>query len=248
MHNRRYYLSTVLLMLLAVGTGFAATRAPDSQTTAAIQDRIYKAQVFKHGDVRVAYENGVATLSGRVDNLGSKLDAERAARKVPGVISVLNNLTVRAEDVTESQILEQARKEIVMYYAYGIFDNVKLAAQGDKLIVSGQVTQPFKKSDIGNILTRVRGVASVENRLEVLPNSLFDDRLRLAIARAVYCDPYFVHYADQALPPIHIIVKNGDVALDGVVATKLDSIKAEMAARTAGLSFAVVNNLRVERA
>jgi len=248
MRNKGFYLGAVLSMVLAAGTGFAATRTPGSQTTAAIEDRLYHAQVFKHGDVHVVYEGGVATLTGTVDNLGSKLDAERAARKVSGVTQVVDNISVRAEDVSERQILEQARKEIVTYYAYGIFDNINLEAQGGKLIVSGQVTQPFKKSDIGNLLTRVRGVADLENRLEVLPNSIFDDRLRLSVARAIYRDPYFIHYADQALPPIHIIVKNGDVTLEGVVATSLDHAKALMAARSAGLSFAVVDHLRVERA
>jgi osmotically-inducible protein OsmY len=248
MRNPKFYLIPLLSMILAAGSGFAATRTPDSQTTAAIQARMYHSGVFKSGDVQVNYRDGVATLSGAVDNLASRLDAERAARKVAGVTRVVDNIVVRADDVSEGQILEQARHQVVMYYAYGIFDNVQLEAQGDKLIVSGQVTQPFKKTDIGNLLTRVRGVASVENRLEVLPTSAFDDQLRLQIARAIYGDPYFIHYANQALPPIHIIVKNGDVMLEGVVATPMDRTKAEMAARTAGLSFAVTDNLRVERA
>jgi hyperosmotically inducible protein len=247
MRNSKFYLGTLLSLVLTTGWGLAADRTPDSQTAAAIQDRIYRAKVFKSGDVQVNYQGGVATLLGTVDNLGSKLDAERAARKVAGVTQVVDNIVVRADDVSERQILEQARHQVVMYYAYGIFDNVQLEAQGGKLIVSGQVTQPYKKTDIGNLLTRVRGVASFENQLEVLPNSIFDDQLRLQIARAIYRDPYFIHYADQAMPPIHIIVKNGNVALEGVVATPLDRAKAEIAARSTGLSFAVVDNLRVER-
>ena len=235
-------------LAFAVQPAFADTHASNAQTLANIQDRLYHAQVFKHGQVQAVYENGVVTLTGSVDNLGAKLDAERAARKAEGVVQVVNNVEVRADDVTEKQILEKARHEIVTYYAYGIFDNINLAAQGDKLIVSGQVTQPFKKSDIGNFLTRVKGVATLENDLEVLPVSLFDDRLRLAVARAIYGDPFFVYYGNQALPPIHIIVKNGNVTLEGVVATTLDRTKAEMAARFAGLSFSVVNNLRLDRA
>jgi hyperosmotically inducible protein len=240
--------SLLMLLAFAVQPAFATKDASNMQTLAHVQDHLNHARVFQHGQVQAAYDNGVVTLTGSVDNLGSKLDAERAARKVEGVVRVVNNLEVRADHVTEQQILEKARHEILMYYAYGIFDNIDLAAQGDKLIVSGQVTQPFKKSDIGNFLTRVRGVATVENDLEVLPVSLFDDRLRWAVARAIYGDPFFVHYANQALPPIHIIVKNGNVTLEGVVATPLDRTKAEMAARFAGLSFSVVNNLVLDHA
>jgi hyperosmotically inducible protein len=236
-----------LLLVLATGVCWAGEPTPDAQTTAGIQSRIYRAHVYKHGDVQVTYANGVATLTGTVDNLGSKLDAEKAAQKVPGVTRVVDNIQVHAKGVTEQQILQQARHEIVMYPYYGIFDNVELQALGDKLTVSGQVTQPFKKTDIGRMLTRVKGVAAVQNNLEVLPNSMFDDRLRLAVARAIYSDPFFIYYADQALPPIHIIVKNGKVTLDGVVASSLDRTKAYLAANSVPFSFSVVDNLRVVR-
>ena len=166
---------------------------------------------MKHGDVQVSYENGVATLTGTVDNLGSKLDAENAARKAPGVSQVVDNIQVTAPGVGEMQMLQAARHEIVMYYAYGIFDNINLQAHGGTLTVSGQVTQPFKKTDMGRLLERVKGVAVLQNNLEVLPVSTFDDRLRLQVARAIYGDPFFSPYSNLALPPIHIIVKNGNV-------------------------------------
>ena len=221
------------------------TASTDSQAMEGIQSRLDHAKVDQHGDVQVTYAGGVATLTGTVDNLGSKLDAEKAARKAPGVTQVVNNIQVRAEGVGDQQILERARHEILMYYAYGIFDNVDLAAHQGTLTVSGQVTQPFKKTDMGNILERVKGVAVLENNLEVLPNSMFDDRLRLQVSRAIYGDPFFIQYANQAFPPIHIIVKNGNVTLEGVVATTLDRTKAEMAALRTGLSFSVVDNLRI---
>ncbi len=237
----------VLSLVLGTGLGWAGPPIPDTQATEGIQSRLDHAKVNQHGEVQVTYAGGVATLTGTVDNLGSKLDAEKAARKAPGVTQVVDNIQVRAEGVSDRQILEQARHEIVMYYAYGIFDNVDLEAHNGTLTVSGQVTQPFKKPDMGKILERVKGVAVLENNLEVLPASMFDDRLRLQVSRAIYGDPYFIHYADQALPPIHIIVKNGNVTLEGVVASTMDRTKAEMAARLAGLSFSVVDNLRIEK-
>ena len=93
----------------------------------------------------------------------------------------------------------------------------------------------------------MKGLAVLQNNLEVLPTSTFDDRLRLQVAQAIYRNPYFLRYANQANPPIHIIVKNGDVTLDGVVASTMDRTKAEMAARMAGISFAFVDNLQVEK-
>jgi hyperosmotically inducible protein len=236
-----------MLLGLAVEVSYAQKHsASNAQITASIQDKLYHARVFEHGQAQVSFEDGVATLAGTVDSLGVKMDAERAARKVDDVVRVVNNLNVHAEDVTARQIAEQARKEIVTYYAYGVFDNVALEVEGNKLLVSGQVTQPYKKEDIGNFLAHVKGVAELDNSLEVLPVSSYDDSLRLGIARAIFNDPFFIHYATQAIPPIHIIVKNGNVTLEGVVATQMDKEKAGMDALNAATFFQFTNNLRVE--
>lgn len=239
--------SLAVFVALAAQTAMGATRDSDAKIAASIQDRIYHAQVFDHGQVHIAFDNGVATLAGTVDNLGSKRDAEGAAQKVKGVAGVVNHINVTADDVSAQQILEAARKQIVTYYAYGVFDNINLEARGSRLIVSGEVTQPYKRSDIGNFLTRVKGVAEVENNLEVLPLSPYDDSIRLAVARAIFGDPFFIHYANRAVPSIHIVVKNGNVTLEGVVNSKIDRAKADAVARSAGTSLSFVNNLRVER-
>jgi len=236
-----------MMLALAAQVTFAKKQVDSpAQITAKIQDKLYHAQVFKHGDIQVNVGNGVATLTGTVDSIGFKMDAERLASKVDGM-TVVDDIVVRADDVTPRQIAEQARKDILTYYAYTIFDNIDLQLQDGRLAVSGQVTLPFKKQDIGNFLAHIKGVTAFDNNLEVLPTSQYDDRLRLAIARAIYRDPFFVHYADQALPPIHIVVKNGNVTLEGVVASKLDRAKAEVDARTAATYFKFTDNLRLER-
>ena len=242
---RNKLIGVCLALALTAGTGLAKAPMTDAGFAAAVQDHLYHAHVFQHGQVQVAFDRGVVTLTGSVDSLGTKRDAERAAYKAGGVAKVVDNVTVHAEDVTPPQILKEARKEIVTYPFYTIFDNIVLELKGDSLTVSGQVTEPVKKQDIGRFLSYVKGVAQMENNLEVLPTSNYDDQLRLAIARAIYRDSYFIHYADQALPPIHIIVKNGNVTLDGVVANQLDRTKAENDARFAATFFSLTDNLRV---
>ena len=235
-----------LLTLLAAQTLFGQKEPSRAQIIAEIQSRLLNARVFERGDVQVSYDSGSATLTGTVESLGVKYDAERATRKVDQVMQVVNDIQVSADDVSALQILEEARTQIVTYYAHGIFDNIVLEARGNKLIVAGQVSEPFKKSDIGNFLAHVKGVAELENDLEVLPTSTYDDQLRWAVARAIYNDPYFIRYANRANPPIHIIVKNGNVTLEGVVGSAMDRAKAEQAARLAATYFGFTNNLRVE--
>jgi osmotically-inducible protein OsmY len=235
-----------LLLLLGPATGRADVGPSNAEITAGVQGRLYNAGIFKHGDVNVQVRNGVATLTGTVDSYGQELRAIRAARHQHGVTSVVNNIQVSAEDVSPQQILEKARHQVLLYPYYTIFDNITLSTQGNRLTVSGQVTQPYKKSDLGNILADIRGVTNLKNDIQVLPLSSFDDHIRLAIARRIYGDPGFFNYGNQANPPIHIVVDNGNVALEGVVNSNVDRQKAEIDARFAATYFGLKNNLRIE--
>lgn len=155
--------------------------------------------------------------------------------------------TAPASFDSDAAIAKKAVHEIRMYTRYTIWDNVNLQVNNGAVVLTGQVSQPFKKQDLQRLMQRVPGVTSVTNQLEVLPLSPFDNNLRVRVARAVYGSPNFTRYAMQPLPPIHIIVNNGRVSLEGVVANEFDKNLAGMRASTAGLSFGPVqNNLRVE--
>jgi hyperosmotically inducible protein len=90
-------------------------------------------------------------------------------------------------------------------------------------------------------------VERVDNEIEVLPLSPNDERLRRALFRTIYSQPPLERYALSAVPPIHIIVKNGNVTLEGVVATEADKNVAGIAAKGVGGVFSVKNDLAVEK-
>ena len=162
-----------------------------------------------------------------------------------GVVMAANTNT--GGSYTDRQIADQVAHEVRMYSRYTIWDNIAVRAREGDVELTGQVSQPFKKADMGRLAQSVPGVRSVTNRLEVLPTSFFDDRLRLQVARAVYRDPVLSRYAIQAVPPIHIIVDNGHVTLEGVVNNEMEKNVAGIRAGQAGLSFGqITNNLRVE--
>jgi BON domain-containing protein len=148
---------------------------------------------------------------------------------------------------TDADIAQRVRHEIVMYPHYTLWDDVNIRVSNARVELTGAVTEPYKKSDITHMVQRLPGVATVSNDLEVLPLSPMDDRLRLQVARAIYGDPTLSRYGIQAVPPIHIIVDNGHVTLDGVVNNDMEKQIAGLRANSAGLSFGTVtNNLRVE--
>jgi hyperosmotically inducible protein len=148
---------------------------------------------------------------------------------------------------SDADIAKEVRHEIVVYPHYTIFDDIKFRVNQGQVVLEGAVTQPYKKSDLGKIIQKVPGVTSISNDLKVLPLSTMDDRLRMQVARAIYRDPSLSTLAFQALPPIHIIVENGHVTLEGVVNNSMQKQIAGMRANSAGLSFGMVtNNLAVE--
>lgn len=236
----------LLMVFLAPAAGRADVGPSNAEMTAGVQGRLYHAGIFKHGQVNVEVKNGVATLTGTVDSYGQEMRAVRAARHQHGVTSVVDNIQVSTEDVSSLQLIKSVRHEVLMYPYYTVFDNITFSVEGNRLTVAGQVTQPYKKSDLGNILAGIRGVSFVKNNIQVLPLSSFDDQIRLAVAQRIYGDPIFSNYANQANPPIHIIVNNGDVTLYGVVNSKIDRMKAEIDARFATTYLGLTNNLQVE--
>ncbi len=148
---------------------------------------------------------------------------------------------------TDSEIAGKAAHEIRMYSRYSIWDNINLRVNNGILELTGQVSQPYKSADLQRIARRVPGVTGVTNDLKVLPTSFVDDRLRRQVASAIYRDPVLYRYSIQAVPPIHIIVDNEHVTLEGVVNTEMEKDVAGVRANSAGLSFGMVtNNLRVE--
>ncbi len=145
------------------------------------------------------------------------------------------------------RIYKEVRHELVMLPYYGVFDNLayKIDADGTVTLL-GQVANPVVKSDAENAVKRIEGVDKVVNNIEVLPVSPNDDRIRRDAYRAIYGNSVLSQYQLRAVPPIHIIVKNGHITLEGVVARQMDKQIAGMQANGVPGAFSVTNNLVVE--
>ena len=154
---------------------------------------------------------------------------------------------VQPESGRGMRIAREVRHELVMLPYYGVFDNLAYRVDGGTVTLLGQVTRPTLKSDAGNAVKQIEGVDKVDNQIQVLPLSSMDDRIRLAVYRAIYGHPGLDRYALQAVPPIHIIVDGGKVTLEGVVSTQGDKDMANIRASGVSGIFSVVNNLRVEK-
>ena len=142
-------------------------------------------------------------------------------------------------------LAEQVRHELITLPFLSIFDNLRYEVIGDQVILSGETIRPVLRSQAEGVVKRLAGVSTVVNKIEVLPLSPFDDRVRIAVARAVYGYPALQRYSLGALPSIHIVVKNGNVTLKGVVASEMDRNLAFLRANAVPGTFQVTNELLV---
>jgi hyperosmotically inducible protein len=150
------------------------------------------------------------------------------------------------KETKPDRLARQVRHELVMLPYYGVFDNLAFQINGREVKLMGQVRLPTLKQSAERVVRDVEGVETVVNQIEVLPTSPNDDRIRLDVYRAIYGDAALNRYALAAVPSIHIIVKNGNVDLVGVVAREADGNIANIRARGVPGVFGVTNHLTVE--
>ncbi len=155
-------------------------------------------------------------------------------------------LVTSAGAAGSERIARQVRHELVMLPYYSVFDNFTYKIDGSKVTIAGQVTRPTLRSAAERVVKRIEGISEVANTIEVLPVSSSDDRIRTTVFRAIYYHPVLSRYAIQSVPPIHIIVKNGDVTLEGVVRDSAEKDIAGVQANGVAGVFSVVNRLVVE--
>ncbi len=146
-----------------------------------------------------------------------------------------------------ARLAKQVRHELVMLPNYTVFDNLEYEVSGvDTVTLYGQVTRPSLKSAAETAVRGLEGVGKLIDKIEVLPISPDDERIRIAAYRAIFSKPGLDVYAMRTVPPIHIIVKGGSITLIGVVANQADKDLAGIAAKEVPGTFGVTNNLKLE--
>ena len=160
-------------------------------------------------------------------------------------LGVLAAVPALAQTRKDLPVFRDISDQVTRYTQFTIFDNVEAEVSRGHVVLTGAVTMPYKKDDIERRVRKVEGVETIDNRIEVLPVSSFDDELRYRIARAIYGNSSFWNYAAMANPPIHIVVKGGHVTLTGMVNSNVERMLARSLATGFG-EFNVKNELRTD--
>ena len=145
----------------------------------------------------------------------------------------------------QERITKEVRHQILSLPEFGTFDNIAFKLNGYDVVLFGQVVQPSLKSDAEKVVRKIEGVEHVDNRIEVLPTSSNDDRLRRDLFIAIYRYEPLQHYGVGSNRPIRIIVNHGNVTLEGVVDRESDKNMVGIRANGVPGVFSVRNNLAV---
>ena len=171
---------------------------------------------------------------------------------------------------SETQIMEMAaavQKAIVRLSNYGVFDQISFGIGQDTVILRGFASRPTLKESAERVVKQIKGVEEIINQIEVLPLSTSDDELRADLYANIYGDSTLSRYGSLRRSPrfdsmvrrefgitndppvgfhaIHIIVKAGNVTLEGMVDNAGHKVIAEMRARQTPGVFSVTNDLLV---
>lgn len=235
--------------LQASGSGgrSAAGALPPSDDGSLQGEAASKLDKKQFKDVKVAVQNGVATLTGTVDLYENKADAQKRVMHVKGVTAVRNDIEVGGPEISDHDL--QAKLSEKLTYdpdAYGkVFDAITLNVSNGAVTLGGHAHDYVDRDSAVAIVSTTPGVKDVMDNIEVDPVSEFDNRIRLEVARAIYSFPSLNKYAIDPAKPIRVSVQNGNVELYGVVDNQADKDAANIRANGVSGVFSVKNYIQV---
>jgi osmotically-inducible protein OsmY len=231
--------------ILSVGLAAQTTSARyDSDIQSRVTQQLAKKQEFRN--LQATTEDGIVTLSGKVDLYQQKLDAAKKVRKLDKVQGV-RNLVAVSSSAPDAEV--EARLERKLHYDRIGYDNlfnfVDVTVKDGVATLNGETYNDVGRDSALALANSMPGVKDVVDNIKVSPVSGFDDRIRISALRAIYRDPVLGRYASDPAKPIRIVVDNGKLSLYGTVATAMDKQIAGMRANQVFGVFSVQNNLEV---
>jgi hyperosmotically inducible periplasmic protein len=243
--------ASVLLAVLLPALPLVAQHHPQQQNPEDLKiQQLVNQELAKHDyakNVQAVVDDRIAILTGSVDCYRDKLRAEKAIRHKQGLEGVRNHIEVAGvavpDDVLREKLAKQLRTDRVGQG--NTFNSFTLDVRRGVVVLGGEARTDYDRDSALAIVRDTCGVKDVVNQVRVLPVSIFDDRIRASVARAIYGDPVLQKYAIDPQQPIRIVVDHGHVTLTGSVNSAMDSQVAEIRAKEVPGVFSVTNKLYV---
>ena len=191
-------------------------------------------------DIAVSVNSGVVTLTGFVRSYLQKMEAEADAKRVAGVLGVVNDIEVRLPNIDQRPDPEIAREAIaqIKNELPNAWDKIRVVVRKGWVTLEGEVEWNYQRERAEDAVKRVVGVTGVTNSIEVKPRTAPVEKKRKneeALRRSAEVDASRIN-----------VETNGDeVILTGTVRSWAERQDAERAAWWAPGVKAVRNNIIV---
>jgi hyperosmotically inducible protein len=250
MRNNRKTLNLLLAVGLLAGS-LSAQELSASRHDSDIQDTVSHelAKKSQFQNIKVSVDEGMVSLTGRVEVYQQKLEAAKKARKARDVEGVRNLIEVSGKTVSDDELAAQLDKSL--YYDRIGYDNefnyITASVKDGVVTLTGETRTPVDHDSALALVDNTPGVKDVIDQAKVAPLSNFDDRIRFSAWRAIYRDPVLSRYAIDPASPIRIVVVNGKLTLYGTVMNAMDKQIAGIRASSVFGAFSVQNDLQIAK-
>ena len=232
---------------IIISTSFAqGTEGPLSKSNLKIvvQYKLVQENLLVNNNINVEVEGNKIILSGTVPTIYAKKQAMEEAQSVDQNYTVVNNLTLQIPSIEDSVLSNEILDKIQSNLFYTIYDWITVSSNNGVVTLDGWVHLPWLKNQFQTEIEKISGVKSVNN---IVQNSFGPGEIGVRAARLIYNDPRFYGFQNSANPPIHIIVNNNRVILEGYVKSESDINWAENIVSYRTDAFSVTNNLQVKK-
>ncbi len=220
MRNKGLFFAVALLIGLVFLTFPNLIRAQnghEQRIEKSISKRLNNHNLQKNGDIHVAIDGKNVVLSGIVSNIHQMNETEKQAGKAAKGYIIVNNLQVTQSSLTDQQLRDQVEKQLQKDVFYSIYDWVGFDVNNSVVTLAGWVREPWNMRQFEHAIQKVPGVIKINNQIKIESSTILDDEIRNQAANVIYNDPFNQPYASINGAPIHIVVNNGDVFLEGQV-------------------------------
>ena len=225
----------------------AAAGAQAQETDLAASAAAARLNKKQFANVKVAVDNGVATLTGSVDLYEFKADAGKRVLHSKGVTAVRNQIQVAGPSVADRDLQAKLAEKLEFdRVGFGnVFDAITVGVDNGMVTLGGHAHNYVNRDSALALVATTPGVKDLVDNIEVDPVSIMDDQSRVAVARAIYSFPTLNKYAINPGMPIRVSVQNGNVELYGMVDSQADKDAAYLRANGVPGVFSVKNFLQV---
>ena len=221
----------------------------DKRTDQAIQtlleNRLKDHGILKNNNLQVSVADDSIVVTGMVTTIADKMKVEKDAQKIAENYTIIDRLTLQPLKLTDQQLLDQVVGKIKHNVFYSIFDWVTIGVTNGSVTLNGWVNEPWHRSLFEHQVEKVPGVTAIDNKITILPVSIFDDEIRARAAKLIYDNSDFEPYAMVMNPDIHIIVDDGKVTLEGYVTSRYQRNMAEYLINVDTNAMQIKNNLQI---